>query len=160
VSREERYTVYFCYDAGDTLLYVGVSGNVDKRLGQHKTQSAWWPEVARVEQEHYTTPEAAGQREHTIMHSLAPRHNRDLALQVLKRRSPEVRLDLRLPDELHAAVQQRAKTEHRSINQQIVYMLTDHVEREQAAQGNYDNQMLEYREHRRRGLARLAADTE
>jgi predicted transcriptional regulator len=68
------------------------------------------------------------------------------------------RLDLRLPDELHARLVELAEREHRTLNAQLVHGLTDHVEREQAARGEYDNQMAEYREQRRRGLARLAAD--
>jgi predicted transcriptional regulator len=62
------------------------------------------------------------------------------------------RLDLRLPDELHARLVELAEREHRTLNAQLVHGLTDHVEREQAARGEYDNQL------RRRGLARQAAD--
>jgi hypothetical protein len=70
------------------------------------------------------------------------------------------RLDLRLPDELHARLVELAQSERRSLNAQLLAMIDEEHERYVTAQGNYDNQMLEYRELRRRGLARLAADTE
>jgi hypothetical protein len=68
------------------------------------------------------------------------------------------RLDLRLPDEQHERLVELAQSERRSLNAQLLAMIDEEHERYVTAQGNYDNQMLEYRELRRRGLAHLAAD--
>jgi len=40
----------------------------------------------------------------------------------------EVKLQLRLPPELHAALVEMAKREHRSLNGQIVYLLSKATE--------------------------------
>jgi hypothetical protein len=68
------------------------------------------------------------------------------------------RLDLRLPDEQHERLVELAQSERRSLNAQLLAMIDEEHERYVTAQGNYDNQMTEYRELRRRGLARLATD--
>jgi predicted transcriptional regulator len=67
-------------------------------------------------------------------------------------------LTLRLPDELHARLLDLAARERRDLTHQILYMLDEGEQVAVAARGEYDHQLTEYRELRRRGLARLAAD--
>jgi predicted GIY-YIG superfamily endonuclease len=43
--------VYRIYDATGRLIYVGATGNVEQRLGTHRTQAWWWSLVDRVETE-------------------------------------------------------------------------------------------------------------
>lgn len=40
--------VYRCFDATDTLVYVGCTNAPPKRLHGHKSGSWWWPQVAYV----------------------------------------------------------------------------------------------------------------
>lgn len=40
------HCVYQFFDAEGALLYVGSSGNVWYRIGQHAAARSWWPEVA------------------------------------------------------------------------------------------------------------------
>ena len=39
----------------------------------------------------------------------------------------EIRFTLRLPEDLHAIIKQKADEAGRSVNEQIVFMLADHV---------------------------------
>lgn len=67
-------------------------------------------------------------------------------------------LTLRMSNELHARLVDLAAHERRSLTAQILHLLDEGEQVAVAARGEYDNQMLEYRELRRRGLARPAAD--
>lgn len=40
--------VYRCFDAHDTLVYVGCTNAPPKRIHGHKSGSWWWPQVAYV----------------------------------------------------------------------------------------------------------------
>ena len=40
------HAVYRLYDAEWTLLYVGVTVNLPKRMAWHACQQSWWPQVA------------------------------------------------------------------------------------------------------------------
>jgi hypothetical protein len=68
------------------------------------------------------------------------------------------RLDLRLPDELHAALVRETAWSKRSLNAEMVWRLQESLWPTPEGEGPHDNQMIEARELRRRGLARLAAD--
>jgi predicted transcriptional regulator len=67
-------------------------------------------------------------------------------------------LTLRMSDELHARLVDLAEHERRTLTAQILHMLDEGERVAVAARGDYDNQAEEYRELRRRGLARLAVD--
>jgi hypothetical protein len=45
--------VYRCRDAAQVLLYIGSAERWLPRLSQHQGRTAWWPEVADVQVEHY-----------------------------------------------------------------------------------------------------------
>ncbi len=49
VTDEQKHTVYRLYDEKDTLLYVGVTVDLNGRTKAHRSQTPWWPEVARAE---------------------------------------------------------------------------------------------------------------
>jgi len=49
------FTVYFYYDAGGRLLYVGETGQGHWRSREHDATAAWWSLVTRAEFEHYET---------------------------------------------------------------------------------------------------------
>lgn len=53
------WVVYRAYDADDRLIYVGATGNIERRLSNHRSTS-WWSSLARrVEVErHPAMPDA------------------------------------------------------------------------------------------------------
>jgi hypothetical protein len=68
------------------------------------------------------------------------------------------RLEIRLPDELHAALVREIGWSKRSLNAEMVWRLQESLWPTPEGEGPHDNQMIEARELRRRGLARTAAD--
>lgn len=42
----ERTALYRLFDASGALLYVGITGNPQKRFGEHAATKEWWPAVA------------------------------------------------------------------------------------------------------------------
>jgi excinuclease UvrABC nuclease subunit len=52
-------TLYRLRDEHGKLLYVGIAGNPGRRFEQHADTKAWWPEVARVDLEHFDTRDEA-----------------------------------------------------------------------------------------------------
>jgi predicted GIY-YIG superfamily endonuclease len=46
-GRVQAYAVYRAFGAADALLYVGFTGNLLSRLGQHRSSSAWFPMAVR-----------------------------------------------------------------------------------------------------------------
>lgn len=55
----DRTTLYRHFDARGGLLYVGISRNESDRFRQHKRESRWAHEVARVSTEEFPTRKAA-----------------------------------------------------------------------------------------------------
>lgn len=43
----EPAALYRLHDAAGTLLYIGVTGNPDRRFKQHRDTKPWWPQVAK-----------------------------------------------------------------------------------------------------------------
>lgn len=67
--------VYIAYDAGDNVLYVGMTKRQITRIDEHRERSAWWPLVRRVEIEHHPTPAEAAARESELIRTLQPAFN-------------------------------------------------------------------------------------
>lgn len=62
-------------DAGD-LLYVGMSGNVARRLAQHESGKEWWIDVATVRIRRYVSKKDAAAKEKIRVLCGEPRHNK------------------------------------------------------------------------------------
>lgn len=58
------------------LLYVGYTRYLKKRIGQHRREKPWWPEVTDTRSEEFTTEDEARQREKEIWAAESPEHNR------------------------------------------------------------------------------------
>lgn len=71
------YSVYECYDPAGALLYVGVTGDLPKRMRTHKASSAWYDQITRVEVTPFADPYAAADREQQRIRDGGPRHNRE-----------------------------------------------------------------------------------
>lgn len=67
--------LYRCYNAAGELLYVGVSMSVKTRLAAHGRERQWWPEVARITKEHFSTRAEALDAEFDAITSGQPRYN-------------------------------------------------------------------------------------
>ncbi|MEU6340273.1 GIY-YIG nuclease family protein [Streptomyces sp. NPDC046977] len=65
--------MYRCYDAADTLLYVGCSIDPDRRLHEHRRKD-WWPQVTRSEVEWFDRPYDAALREWQVSQTENPLH--------------------------------------------------------------------------------------
>lgn len=68
-------SVYRCYDAAGTLLYVGVTGQGIKRAKRHILEREWWTQMVRQEWEHFGNRERALAREREIIRTENPVHN-------------------------------------------------------------------------------------
>jgi hypothetical protein len=73
--RAGAWTLYRYYDAGDRLLYVGITGQGHWRAGQHAAMAAWWPLVARATFEHFDSEPAARAAEQEQIATLDPLYN-------------------------------------------------------------------------------------
>lgn len=58
------------------LLYVGYSRWLKRRIGTHRREKAWWPEVADVASEEFATEEEARLREKELWRGVRPKYNR------------------------------------------------------------------------------------
>jgi hypothetical protein len=70
-------SVYLAYSAADQLLYVGISLRPRIRLMEHTQQSEWWPQVQRIEVEHYNARPLARARELHLIQTASPLFNRE-----------------------------------------------------------------------------------
>lgn len=65
------------FDADGTLLYVGCTGHLPRRLEQHRGDKPWWVDVATVTVEHYATAELGLAAEAAAIADESPRYNVD-----------------------------------------------------------------------------------
>ena len=54
----QTHALYRFYGAGGTLLYIGITNALPRRLGQHHDDKPWWLGVAEVKVEHYPNRKA------------------------------------------------------------------------------------------------------
>lgn len=70
-----RTALYRLFDAGDELLYVGISRHPDVRWRQHQKDKTWWPQVVRKELLWHDSRLAAGAAEQRAIDAENPRFN-------------------------------------------------------------------------------------
>lgn len=71
----QTFALYRFYGSGGTLLYIGVTGSLPRRLGQHNEDKNWWAGVARVEVEHYPSRTAVLEAEKRAIVAEKPLYN-------------------------------------------------------------------------------------
>jgi hypothetical protein len=76
INRRAPTTLYRFFDGAGRLLYVGISGELPKRLTTHNRRQPWWRKVARSTYEHFETREAAREAERKAIRGDHPRFNR------------------------------------------------------------------------------------
>lgn len=79
----EPTSVYRYYDAGNLLLYVGITSRGARRNSEHNDSKQWWKYVARQEVDHYPDRRTALIRERDLIRRHRPpfntQHNIDAA---------------------------------------------------------------------------------
>jgi len=84
-----RTAVYKHYDEAGTLLYVGISMTMMARQAQHKANSHWFGDVARIEIEWMSDRRAALRRERELIRTLDPLHNKHHKLTQEQRKAEQ-----------------------------------------------------------------------
>ncbi|GGN86434.1 hypothetical protein GCM10010112_68020 [Actinoplanes lobatus] len=69
------FVVYTVHSAADELLYVGVTGDLRKRMYVHKCNRVWWAPDIQVSVEKFSSSIAAEEREKELIDQLKPPHN-------------------------------------------------------------------------------------
>lgn len=68
--------VYICRDEAGRAVYIGSSGNVDKRIATHNGRAPWWPEVDSIEKIEVESRMLAFHRERELIAEFKPSRNR------------------------------------------------------------------------------------
>lgn len=76
--------VYRCYDADDELLYISSTVSVYQRIKGHRSATAWWDEVARIDAQGFPTISAARLAESVAIRAEAPAYNRECNTLILE----------------------------------------------------------------------------
>lgn len=71
----QTHALYRFYGAGGTLLYIGITNHLPRRLGQHHDEKAWWHGVSEVKVEHYPSREAVLEAERRAIIAEKPLYN-------------------------------------------------------------------------------------
>jgi predicted Zn-ribbon and HTH transcriptional regulator len=71
------FTLYTCRGQDDEAIYVGITATRARRFFQHSRMKEWWPDVVRIELEHFATLRACETAEIRAIRRLRPRANAD-----------------------------------------------------------------------------------
>lgn len=71
----EPYFLYRFYDEDDTLLYIGITNDPERRLYQHTAQKPWADDIARTEYAVFANKTEAAAAEAALIKELSPLHN-------------------------------------------------------------------------------------
>ncbi|WP_137991249.1 GIY-YIG nuclease family protein [Streptomyces vilmorinianum] len=73
----KRWNLYRLYDAGDALLYIGITTDPQRRWKEHRKEMPWWPEVVRKDVEILAEDvEFPAALEHEAIRAENPRYNK------------------------------------------------------------------------------------
>jgi predicted GIY-YIG superfamily endonuclease len=72
---ERPHALYRFYDAGDVLLYVGITAALPARLNRHNDDKPWWGTVSRITVEHFKDRANVLAAERTAIQAECPLHN-------------------------------------------------------------------------------------
>ena len=70
------HTLYRFYDASDTLLYIGITGNMPARMAQHRADKSWWPEVSVIRLEQFQSRAELQSAERESIRIERPKYNK------------------------------------------------------------------------------------
>lgn len=83
---ESNAQLYRHFNQAAELLYVGISRDHWARLSAHSRRTAWFPEVAFITIEHFSTMEEAEEAEHLAIIQENPLHNIHGGVRITARR--------------------------------------------------------------------------
>src|SRR5207302_1242409 len=69
------HALYRFFDSAGELLYVGITNDPGRRLGQHRKLKPWWASVGSMTLEHFSTREALEDAEREAIAHERPIHN-------------------------------------------------------------------------------------
>lgn len=96
IQEQRSAAVYRLYDAEGTLLYIGSAYNPKERAKQHR-EKAWWPQVARREDEWYPSREAAYVAETEAIKEARPPANKISGPGAVAEPAPKVAAETAVP---------------------------------------------------------------
>jgi DNA-directed RNA polymerase subunit RPC12/RpoP/predicted GIY-YIG superfamily endonuclease len=74
VNRRRPTSLYRLFNKAGELLYIGIAGNVGRRMGEH-SEKPWWLEVASITVEHHPRRILAELAEREAIKAEHPRYN-------------------------------------------------------------------------------------
>lgn len=77
MRKRKRFTcsLYRFYDSDNTLLYVGVTVDLERRLAEHLNEKHWYTDMERIKVEHFPSRYAAESAEKRAIRQEFPLHN-------------------------------------------------------------------------------------
>lgn len=75
MTKRNMTSLYRFYSRGGTLLYVGITNNITRRVTQHDADKPWFEQAARIEVEHFDTRRQAQAREAAAIEVENPLYN-------------------------------------------------------------------------------------
>lgn len=111
----KQSVVYRMFDAKGTLLYVGCSISPANRIPQHGAKP-WWPDVVRIDVEHFASCEAAGKAEKQAIETEGALHNRMIPKHILTDAQRAARRARRERE------QERRWAEHEKLNRETYHL--------------------------------------
>ena len=71
----KHHCLYRHWSEDDDLLYVGITVCLHDRIGHHRREALWWPDVGKITIERYLTREAVSLAEMEAVARENPQHN-------------------------------------------------------------------------------------
>jgi hypothetical protein len=75
LAPDEPHALYRFYGAGGTLLYIGITNEIPRRLKEHNGDKPWWLGVANITVEHYPSRKSVLEAERRAIIAERPLYN-------------------------------------------------------------------------------------
>lgn len=75
VAPDEPHALYRFYGAGGTLLYIGITNEIPRRLKDHSRDKPWWLGVTSIKVEHYPNRQSVLEAERRAIIAERPLYN-------------------------------------------------------------------------------------
>jgi GIY-YIG catalytic domain. len=75
IAPDEPHALYRFYGAGGTLLYIGITNEIPRRLKDHSRNKPWWLGVTNIKVEHYPNRQSVLEAERRAIIAERPLYN-------------------------------------------------------------------------------------